>query len=422
MKKAFFALLLVFWIAPTAFAALDANQHFAYIQELYDRHDKKLYDYLITEIAQFSQIYPGSEHVAEAHYLAATLYEEMGREHEAFAAYLQILALHPNSTRYNNCKEAILRVVAKEGDLRERQAEINGKLNEAPATGEAADRYLNYLQFCRSLNISKLTGWLLAGGHNFLERYPSDPHIDAVLQLVADLHREHGDEHEAAAAYFKLEYLTPESDILPYARYQRATLLYEKLDEPDKAFALFTQIAQHHPETPFAAKALFLTGEIKEKKHKDYSLAIVQYRLAVDTYPEGEDAVEALWRIAELNIGRLDNYVAGIGTFLEIAEKHPNAPRAKDAVEEAASVYEKKLRDYENAAKSLALFAEKFPEDEKAPEHLFGAGDLMKNEQKDAAKAIAYYEQLITKYPDHRRAEKARDEIAKLREKMGEQN
>lgn len=422
MKKAVLSLLILLCFATLAQAATDASQHFAYIRDLYERHDKNLHDYLLAELAHFIRLYPESEQIVEAHFLAGAVYEAKGDEHQAFAGYLKTLLLYPNSARQQNCTEAILRLIAEERDFREVQEKITGRLNEPASAENVADRYLTYLQFCRSLDISKLSNRLLSDAYIFVERHHDHPHLDTVLQMIGDLHRENGDEVQSAAAYLKLDYLAPQSDILPYARFQRARLMYDELDEPDQAFALFTQVAQQHPETPFAAKSLFLTGEIKEKKHKDYSVAIVQYRLAVDTYPAGEHTVEALWRIAEINIDRLDSYAAGIGTYLEIAEKHPDDPRAIVALEEAAEIYEKKLRDYENAAKTLVQLAEKFPNHEKAPDRLFEAAEVMKDHQDDLQKTIDYFERVIEKYPDHRRAQKARDEISKLREKLENKN
>ena len=112
-----------------------SNHHFAYIRELFDRHNKKLYDYLLAEIAEYIRLYPTSEQLVEAHYLAATLYEARGDDYEAFAAYFKVYALFPNSERQNNCKEAILRIIAQHKDLQEVQAEIANKLNETPSAG-----------------------------------------------------------------------------------------------------------------------------------------------------------------------------------------------------------------------------------------------------------------------------------------------
>lgn len=420
MRRSFFAIVIFLISFPALSIEHDASQHFAYIRDLYNKHDKKLQEYILSELDQFTKLYPNSDDIVEAYYLLASVYAEKGDEHEALASYLKTLFLFPNSPRHANCAEAIRQLVAKEKAFKDASNEITRIIGQDLTSEQEAGRYFHYLQFCRTLNLSNLTAWLVRESSRFIEKFPNDERIDVALQIAGDLYREKGDEEKSAATYLKLEYLAPQSEIIPYVRFQRAQLLYNKLGEEEKAEQLFTLIARDHPQSPFAPNALFFAGEIKEKKMKDYNAAIIQYRLAVDTYPDGENAIEALWRIAEINVDRLNEFAAGIGTFKEIAEKYPNSPRAINALEKASDVYKSRLKDYEKAAQTLIDLVEKYPNFEKSPDLLYEAGEIMQKEQGDFQKAIAYYEMIIQKYPDHKRADRARKEIDKIKEKQGE--
>jgi TolA-binding protein len=420
MKKLFFLFFILIFHTALRSAVFDASQHFAYIRDLYNKHDKKLQEFILSELDQFTNLYPNSDDIVEAHYLIAQVYAEKGDEHEALASYLKTMFLFPNSPRHANSAEAIRQLVVKEKAFKGASTEITRIISRDLTAEQEADRYFNYLQFCRTLNLSKLSDWLVRESSRFIEKFSNDERIDVALQIAGDLYREMGDEEKSAATYLKLEYLAPQSEIIPYVRFQRAQLLYKKLGEAERAEQIFTQVAREHPQSLYAANALFFAGEIEEKKKKDYNAAIVQYRLAVDTYPEGEKVIEALWRIAEINVDRLKDFAAGIGTFKEIAEKYPNNPRAIKALEEASDVYKSRLNDYEKAAQTLIELAEKYPNFEKSPDMLYRAGEIMKKEQGDFQKAIAYYEMVIQKYPDHKRADKARKEIEKIKEKLGE--
>lgn len=422
MRTCFVIFLLSLSCPPISVPAhTDAGQHFAYIQALYARHDRHLYDLIVRELEEFIDRYPEADSVVTAQYLLGAVYEEKGDRNAALIAYLKAALVYPEATRRTAAVAAIRRLSASERSLRDVATNIMEKVDSGAVDSTEAGRVFEVLQFCRRLGIDKLNKPLLREAERFAERYPAYPHLDLVLQLIGDLYREEGKETQAAAVFLKLEFLTPGSAVLPYVRYQRATLHYRELDSPEEAIRLFSQVARESPQSPYAADALFYIGEIKEKKLGDYAGAILEYRQMVDTYPAAEKSVEALWRVAQIYIKRLQNYAAGIATYTAILEKYPDNERAPRAIEEAAEVYRKKLADYDAAAALLADFAEKFPQAEQAPEFLFKAAEIMRKDKKDPAKAIAYYTGMSEKFASHRLAKKAQRESEKLKREIEKQ-
>jgi TolA-binding protein len=411
----FAAILLA---AVTATAQYDAAKLFAFIEDTYNRHDKKLYDFLIAELNQYAEIFPNEKNAAEVHFLLAMVYEAKGNEHEALASFMKTIYLYPYSARHAECAYSARRIISNEKAYASKQDKLLAIVDGQFDSTTYVERYYDYLGFLMELDESNLYNRTLHEARRFISRFPDDERLEIVLREIADLYAKKGDHREAAASYLKFDFTYPGSPLLPYTRYSRGVVLYEKLGENEKAIELFTQVATQYPESEYAGAALFMLGEAKQKKTKDYKGAVADYRKLIDTYPNDARVVDALFAIAEINADKLAGYADAIAAYDEIVAKFVSDVRGVKALEKAGDLYQDKLKDYVKAAEYYAKISEVYPNHEKAPEMLLKAGSLCEDRLKNAQKAIEYYEIILQKYPNHKLAGEAKKRIAKAQEKV----
>jgi len=412
--------ILVFMEQATA--QYDAGKIYNFIQDVYNRHDKNLNDYLIAELQDFISVFPDDKNAAEAGYLLAAIYEAKGDKHEGLVSYFKVLYLHPNATKRAACTDAARKIINTEKSYTSKKEKLLAILDGQFSGENAADRYFTYLAFLKYLDQSNLYKWTLNAGMKFISRFPEDARIDKVLQWVAEVQDKMGDHREAEASYLKLDYASPESPLLPEARYRRGVILYKALGENEKAVEVFSQIVTAFPDSEaYAGSALFMLGEIKQKKLKDYKGAIADFRKLVDTYPKNDLAVDAFFAMAELQEDKLATPTEALKIYDEFVQKYPGDERGIKALEKAADIYKStKMQDFAKAAEYYAKIAELFPTYEKAPDMLLRAGDLCEGKLKDPQKATEYYQLVLDKFPENRLAAEAKRRIGKLQAKAGE--
>jgi TolA-binding protein len=420
--KLFLAIAVNLITAITATAQYDAGKIYNFIQDVYNRHDKNLNDFLIAELQDFVNVFPDDEKAAEAGYLLATIYEANGDKHEALVSHFKGLYLFPNSTKQAASTDAARKIINTEKSYTSKKEKLLAILDGQFSGDSAADRYFTFLAFLKYLDHSNLYKWTLNENKNFISRFPDDERIDKVLQWVADVQDKMGDHREAEASYLKLDYASPESPLLPEARYRRGAILYKELGENEKAVEVFSQLVSAFPDSElYAGSSLFMLGEIKQKKLKDYKGSIADYRKLVDTYPKNDLAVDAFFAMAELYEDKLATPTEAIKVYDEFVQKYPGDERGIKALEKAADIYKStKMQDYAKAAEYYAKIAELFPTYEKAPDMLLRAGDLCEGKLKDPQKATLYYQMVVDKFPENRFAGEAKRRIGKLQAKAGE--
>ena len=413
------SVIMLMTVSFPANAQYTADRLFNYLQETYNRHDSKLFDFMVAELNQFVQTFPDSARAADASYLLARLYDEKGKEREALVTAYKTFYLYPNSSLREESAALVQGIFTKEKVYQDKQERLLAILNVAPAGGTAADRYESYLTFLKELDDSNLYDWTLKEARYFATKFPSDSSLYNVLQWIADLYAKGDKPREAVVSYLKLESLYPDNPLLPYARYSRAKLLYEKLDDYQTAIDVCNQVVSAYPSSEYASASLFMLGEMKEKKIKDYEGAIAAYRKLVDTYPQYVKSINALLAIGELNAKKLKNYPVAIMAYSEFIEKYKSSPRAVEALEAIGNIYYDNLKDYIKAAEYYAKISDLYPTYEKAPDMLMKAGSICEDKLADYQKAIEYYQLVVDKYSDSKKAGDAAKKIAKAKEKIG---
>jgi TolA-binding protein len=405
------------FVASAAMAQYEASRVFSFIQDTYNRRDKNLNEFLIGEINDFIDLFPEHEKTAEAQYLLAMVYEAKGDKHEALMSHCKTVLLYTASDQRLPSIEAARKIIANEKAYAGKGERLLAALEASSADDSAADRYYAYLELLVDLDQSDLREWSLPEIKRFIRRFPEDGRIDMALGWSADLLEKKGSHREAAAAYLKLEYAYPQSALLSYSRYSRAVILYKELGENQKAVEALNQVVADSADSVLVGSSLFLLGEIKQRKLKDYKGAIADYRTLIDSQPGNAKAIEALFAVAEINSDKLSAHTEAIAVYDEIVGKFGQDERSIKALQEAAELYKSKLNDAAKAAASYAKIAGLFPYYEKAPDMLLRAGGICEDKLKDYKKAIEYYQAVVEKFPDHRMAGEAKKRIEKAQQK-----
>lgn len=413
------SVIMLLTVSFPANAQYAADRLFNYLQEIYNQHDNKLFDFMVAELNQFLQTFPDEARAADASHLLARLYDEKGKKREALAAAYKTVYLYPNSSLRQESAALIQVIFTKEKVYQDKQERLLAILNGVPTGGTAADRYDSYLTFLKELDDSNLYDWTLKEARYFTAKFPNDSSLYNVLQWIADLYAKGDKPREAVASFLKVETLYPDNPLLAYARYSRAKLLYEKLDDYQTAIDVCNQVVSAYPSSEYAGASLFMLGEMKEKKIKDYDGAIAAYRKLVDTYPQYVKSINALLAIGELNSKKMKNYPVAIMAYSEFIEKYKSSPRAVEALEAIGNIYYDNLKDYIKAAEYYAKISDLYPTYEKAPDMLMKAGSICEDKLADYQKAIEYYQLVVDKYSDSKKSGDAAKKIAKAKEKIG---
>jgi TolA-binding protein len=417
----FFAFVIVPLLAVQVRALENSGKLFAYLQELYNRHDKNLHEFLLAELNQYVAQFPDGEKTAEAQYLIAKVYQEKGDKQKALAVFLKTIYLYHGSPWQQESANEARKMISTESAFKDKRAGLLPLLDGVAASENPADRYFHYLNVAMALENSDAYAVIVNDAKRFLVLFPEDTRQDSVLKTIAELYAKKGDKREAEASYLRLEYCCEESPLLPYARYSRGVILSKDLGDHKTALQVLSEVAAKHPASEYATAAIFKMGEIKKEKTKDYAGAIADYRKVADAGSDSAQAVEALWAIAEINTDRLKNYGEAIAAYHEIVDKHKTDKRAVAAFEKIGDVYKDKLADYNKAAEQYAKIAEAFPYYEKAPDLILKAGSLCEDKLRDYKRSVEYYNIILDKFPKHKSADEARKRIDKAMAKMGKQ-
>ena len=413
--------LILFAFGTAAVYGADTDEtYFEFLKTNYNKHDKKLNDFLKAELHLFLELYPTSEFAGEASYLLAQAYLDSRDENEAFAILMKTLYLYPDGAMHTAVTAEAQRIVAKNGSYKKKQEELRKIINGEFENGAVEDRYYRYLKFLRELNDKKLYDWTLDEYYYFIDRFDDDDRIERIHRWVADMYASKGDAQAAVAGYHKYEKLFPVNKNLPYVIINRANVLNEDLKEYALASSLLTQVIDDYPDTKYASSAMYSRAGIKADRLRDYNGAIADYRQLLTRHPQHEKAVDALFEIADLNARRLKAFRAAIDNYNEVVEKYPDSPRGVEALKNSAELY-LKIDDYISAAKQYARAEEVYPENEETPALLYEAGDIALGKMKDYQQAKDYYSRVVEKYPSSDYAVKARQKVTKINEKLGEQ-
>ncbi|MCA9731081.1 tetratricopeptide repeat protein [candidate division KSB1 bacterium] len=417
----FMLVSLILLAAPSAFSQDYAQKEYNYLTQLRQSAGDKLTDFLIAEYEHYLIAYPFSEKTPEVLLQMCERWQQQGKEFKALSSYLKLFYIFPDFAASNNIRAKIEAMVSTERSLRNRKEKILSLLVKPRLATESAQRYFNFLESLSVLagsDMEQLVDQLITESYFFHDRYPDDVRRDSLSIWVADIYRRYGEYREASSEYLKFDYLYTSSTFLPYARYQRGILAFEKLKEPQEAIDILQSVVKQHKTSEYARKSHFAIGQVYEEKLKNYQQAIGAYRLVVTDFNDGKDAVSALERIAIIQHKRLRTTAEAVKTYREILEKFTEQVKSPRLYVECAELYLKDLKDYNQAATFYALAAEKNPKHEDASSLWIDAGEVCDRQLHDYKRAIQYYQKVIELYPSHKNARKAQDKINDAEKKI----
>ncbi len=399
-------------------AGSNSDRWYDFLRDVYDRHDKDLREFLLSQLELYDRIDPDGQYADDVLYMRAKVYEEEKDTDEELACYVKLIYLFPESEHRDPCLDGARRIVNTAKSYKKRADEILPRIEGPPLLDSREDRRFAYLEFLYELEEKDLMRWAVREADDFLLLHPGDKRAPRVAQWIGDLYVGLGQDEEAEASYLKSERLYPDYVLLSYARFQRGKLMVDELDRTEEGLQLFESVMEEYPDSEQARAAAFARAEAKAEKLKDYNGAVDDFRAFVDAYPEDEHAVDALLRMGEIRADKLDYYLPAVEAYVEVADRYPQDRRGYEALERAGDLYRRRLKDPAKAAEMYARAGESYPDEEKAPALVFEAGDLVEDALEDYALAITYYEKVRELFPDHKLALEALKRIDRAQRKQ----
>ncbi len=418
-QRLILVLMFATLLAPRPAAAGDAGAHYRYLEELYNRFDKTLQPFLISELEQYLAVYPASERADRALYLLGRTYDDAGNSHQALAVYAKLLFFYPGSDERAAAFEALRALLGRLKVYQDQRPRLERALAEAGRSGSRADRHYAYLDLLSGLDATHLHDRLVAECTEFKRAYPMDarqPHLD-LWMAVSWANK--GASLESAQAFRKFEALYPDDPSLPYARYTRAELLSRELGGHQQAISILKALVASFPESKYAPRALVLLAETEARGLKDYRQAVADYRRVADEYPAAEEGPAALLAAAAVEEKQLKDIPAAVATLKELPTRFPAAAEGCVALERAGDLEAQRLGDYHTAAATYASVADFCPHAERAAELLLKAGKLHEEKTGDLGAALAYYRLALERYPGDRKSGELSRRAERLSERLG---
>ena len=382
MKKLILFYSILVLSTTSLVAQISENGTFLYLQNAYTLRNSDVMSYLIKECNNYLVSFWDSPDADEVLFMLGNLYEEEKMYPRAFLAYLKIKFVHPSSDRRNDSVSNLNQIVHNkaESTFRDKRKKIDELVSQTLSFTDRNTAYYDLIQFVYELNIEEMNEVLLNDIYFYTQIYSKDAkNPDQLYYWIGDLYKKLSDWHEAILAYKKIQFITPESILIPQAQFSIALLEYNETDEYQKSKDTFIQLISSHPELSIAADAQFYLAELYQEKLDNTNEAVSNYRILVESYPDSRLAVESLKRVGKIMEDN-DNYEEAIASYHQIFELYPTNPYAPEALLEIESLYRRKLENYEKAIEVLKLYANQFPEREDAAERLFDAADLYKEE------------------------------------------
>lgn len=407
-------LLVVVSCASSLFARVDASGYFSYLQELYNRQDQQISNFIINEMNYFLRTYPQDSNAARVLAMQDTVYENSGEKYQSFASALKLLYLYPQSPFVANSNANLQKHCLAEKKLLEKKDLIASALTTGVVDVLHSNRYYNYVNLLHELKIDKLFARTQSELQNFMLCYPDDNRLDQILTWSAELYGLSGNKNEAVDTFLKIILLYPSSPLLPQVMYERGLLYSDKLNKYSAAVTSFLMVVEKYPQSQYAAAALFQSAALKREKLVDYDGAIKDYRRFIDLNPTENKVMDALWNIGQIYHKNLKDYNKAIPVYNEIVGKYSTFLIGVKALEQIAEIYEKNQRDFFNTVATLVQISEQHPTYEKSPDYLFQAASLCEKELGDNRRAKEYYELFLKKYPNHKKAKETAKQLEKI--------
>jgi TolA-binding protein len=417
MKMLITILLLLSIIPVSGICQGPEEGTYKFLENAYTTRTSNTLRYLVSEHQQFLAMFWETANTDAVLFMLGSLYEENEDYARAFLSYLKFKFIFPNSNRRKDAISNLNQIIHNKDEKAfvKKRKEIDELVSQSLSYPDLNDAFYAYLDFAYSLNIEDLNEILPEEIRFYCERYAKNvKNADQLSYRTGDIYSRLSDYHEAIVAYSKINYIAPQSPLIPQALYQIGRLQYQETGEYQKSKDTFVKLIAAYPETPVAGDGQFYLAELYEEKLDKPDEAVTNYRILVETYPKSQYAVKSLQRVADIMADK-EKYTEAIASYHQIFELYPQDPFAPNALLEIESIYRRKLEKYEKAIEVLKLYATQFSLREDAAERLYDAAEMYVDELNNKEAAISTYNEVISKFPNSNYAEKAKDKIEDLK-------
>ncbi len=256
-------------------------------------NDKKLYEYLHTEIQEFIRQHPTYPQIDEALVWQGDMYQKREKYREAEVTYLKTQFMYPESSR------------------------------------------LPYAHYQRGLLLYKELGkhQLAADAFSRVVRdYPKNEYAADALYMLAEVKTEKLDEHRSAVADYRRvvdEYSA--SPRVVEALFQIGLVNEKRLKDYLAAISAYDEIVIKHGQNEMGIEALQRMSDIyKDDLHSYTNAADALVRVAT-VFRDFKDAPELIIKAGDVIADKIKDYVLAITYYEKVAQYYPGHKKVKDA-------------------------------------------------------------------------------------------
>ncbi|GEM_PF-2414968 len=397
-----------------------AEEFLSFLKATYERHEKDLAPYLISQLTLFIDLYPDSELLPEAYFYRAQTWLDRKDEYRAFTDLMRIMFIYSESDIRESANYSLNSIVQREKDFQTMLPEIREILDSSPIVHEEEPQFLAYIEFLYSLGIPKLVPALTDVAHEFIARYPNNKAVGQIHIWLAQSCEIGSNNASADASYRKYIALFPGSDSLPMMKVRWANHLYSAMKRSDTAVIILTDVINQHRDVSDAGDALYLRARIQTDEYRNYDAAIDDARRLADEYPDHIRVYDALMLIADLYSDRLRRYREAVNTYEEVVRRFPRDERAVTALIKSAKLCTDRLELFEDAAERYTAVAAMFPHTPRAADCAYEAAEIYEKELEDCRRALVAYQSVVRQFSGTRQAESAGKKAEKIKERIAD--
>jgi tetratricopeptide (TPR) repeat protein len=369
----------------------------------------------VADSRKYLEAFPADSHAVRIHWnMALTLDSKLNRRNEAFAEFVKVSNLYPESEFQ---KQGAQNAISVADELVRSSA-----TSEATATDEIA--------------LTPEEENLVFALNNFIKLFPNDPESPKILQRAGVLYYDKKDFRESLKYFKTLVKHYPESQPANEARfaalesyfgkedYESAEIAARRLrelspehsdkaekrlvqsiflnaqahanrDEHVKAASEFMRVIEEVPDAEFADLALFNAG-ISYEKHNAFDHAVAAYERLLRSYPRSDSRIASLNNLA-FDYRELGHLTEAANTYERLALIQPDTAKQIQALHNAGVTYVE-AKQWQEAIRVNKTSVQRFPDASGAQEKLF-ANAQYHLELGDKKGAADVYQAFVAQYP-----------------------
>ncbi len=371
------------------------------------------------EVLLATEVGPGHDRYAAIHFHAGDSLLRNEKPDEAAEQFDQVLSAAPDGEWADDCRYGKLQIALAAKDYAEvgrQAAAFLERFEQSPLAAEV------HLLHAAALRERKQFAAAVDHLEKFLARGAGDPRAGAAYLELLVCWLELNDLPEARQAYQRLLEATGEPDLILPATHRLAEAVYQagqrdeaaelfermtaegnapqyvaqglsgwawcklRSEDPQASAALFERLLRDYPDSPLAAEAALVRGQIFEQREQP-DPALAMYNVVIEKYPQSREMPKALLRAAQLH-DRLEQNEQAAERFKQLIAEHADFARLDAALYGYAWVLTELEQD-EEAEKHFRRLHDELPQSEFWADATYRlAQQAVEAEQLDAAEEL----------------------------------